>query len=336
MGLLDRLSTRTPPKSAVELPRLDRLDPFLGDVELRTAYRALVDGDWPRLERFLDVSPKSWMFSPIVTSELVGLETITFERWMEFKHSARSRSFHAAVLVRDAFSTHREAIDAPSNGHDHTEVTRFTEQLRSAERSLYEVVTDRPAMADPWVTLLITGRGLQVSLEELRERFDNAHSRAPFRPDACRQYLQSLTKKWNGSNVATFDFARWIEKETAPASPAREALPTAHIEKGLLEQGRANLATYLVQPEVVAELATGLLAFLQATPSPAPTEALGVLNAYALAITADGQSTARLVTETFARIDNRPTEFPWSIYADDITHVFSEIQADQLRFASRY
>lgn len=336
MGLIDRLSAKRSPKSAVEVPRLDRLDPFLADTELRTAYRSLVDGDWKRLERFLDVSPKAWMFGSIATSEVVGLETVTFERWVEFDQSPRSRAFYAAVQVRDAFAARSQAIATKSNGHRQAEDEKFVGRLTAAEEILYEVVTDRPAMADPWVTLLISGRGLQADLEEVRERFENAHSRAPFRPDACRQYLQSLTKKWNGSNVATFDFARWLEAEAPDGSPAREALPMAHIEKGLLEEGRANLATYLMQPEVVAELATGLLNFLQATSSPAPTEALGVLNAYALAISADGQSTARLVTETFARIDNRPTEFPWSIYADDVTDVFSEIQADQLRFASRY
>lgn len=336
MGLLHRLSVNRSPKSAVELPRPDRLDPFLADGELQAAFRALVDGDWKRLERFLDVSPKAWMFGPIVTSDIVGLETVTFERWVDFKQSPRSRSYYAAVQIRDAFAARGHGIGAERNGHREAEDLKFTNRLKAAEEILYEVVSDRPAMADPWVTLLISGRGLQVGLEETRERFENAHSRAPFRPDACRQYLQSLTKKWHGSNIATFDLARWVEKEAPPASPAREALPMAHIEKGLLEQGRTNLATYLMQPEVVAELATGLLGFLQATASPAPTEALGVLNAYALAISADGQSTARLVTETFARIDNRPTQFPWSIYADDITDVFSEIQADQLRFASRY
>ncbi|MGI9597186.1 MAG: hypothetical protein ACR2QK_13570 [Acidimicrobiales bacterium] len=336
MGLLNRLSGNRSPKSAVELPRLDRLDPFLADGELRAAYRSLVDGDWKRLERFLDVSPTGWMFGPIVTSEIVGLETVAFERWVEFKRSPRSRAFYAAVQIRDAFSARSQAIASETNGHRLAEDEKFVNRLTAAEEILYEVVSDRPAMADPWIGLLISGRGLQVGLEEIRERFENAHSRAPFRPDACRQYLQSLTKKWNGSNVATFDFARWVEKQAPEGSSAREVLPTAHIEKGLLQEGRTNLATYLMQPEVVAELATGLLSFLQATPSPAPTEALGVLNAYALAISADGQSTARLVTETFARIDNRPTEFPWSIYADDINDVFSEIQADQLRFASRY
>jgi hypothetical protein len=336
MALRNRLSIQKKPPSPVEQPRHDRLDPFLADEDLRAGYRALVDGDWKRLERFLDESPKGWMFGPIVTSEIVGLETVTFERWVEFRQSPRSRAFYAAIQIRDAFAARRKAVATESNGHLEAEDQKFVTRLNAVEEILYEVVTDRPAMADPWITLLISGRGLGVGMEDLRERFENAHSRAPFRADACQQYLQGLSKKWNGSTVATFDFARWLEREAPADSPARDALPMAHIEKGLLDHGRTNLATYLMEPDVVAELATGLLAFLQAIPSPAPTEALGVLNAYALAISANNEATARLVKETFARIDNRPTELPWSIYDDDINDVFSEIQADQLRFANRY
>lgn len=347
-------------RSPVDVPRPDRLDPFLADIELRTAYRSLVDGDFARLERFLDISAKSWMFGPIITGDIVGLEPVVFERWVEFTGSPRSRVFSAQVLIRDAFAARRRDLDRAGDGavvagarpvgvgggQDGPDAMvdgflsevdeRFVTRLSAAEEILYETIGERPAMADAWIALLVSGRGLQVDLEELRERFENAHSRAPFRPDACRQYLQGLTKKWGGSSVATFDCARWIEDETPDGSPAREALPMAHIEKGLLEQGAAGLATYLVQPDVVAELATGLLRFLQAIPSPAPTEALGVLNAYALALTVDSRATARLMIETLARIDNRPTEWPWSIYADDVADVFSEIQADQLRFASRY
>ncbi len=336
MALRNRLSIQKKSPSPVELPRDDRLDPFLGDADLRAAYRALVDGDWRRLERFLDESPKAWILGPIVTSQIVGLETVTFERWVEFKQSPRSRAFYAAIQVRDAFAARAKAVAGENSGRIEADEQKFVAKLNAVEEILYEVVTDKPAMADPWVTLLISGRGLGVDLEDLRERYENAHSRAPFRPDACQQYLQGLTKKWNGSTIATFDFARWLEKEAPPASPARDALPIAHIEKGLLDHGHTNLATYLMEPDVVAELATGLLAYLQAIPTPAPTETLGVLNAYALAISANSEATARLVKETFARIDNRPTEFPWSIYDDDINDVFSEIQADQLRFASRY
>ncbi|MEM7326710.1 MAG: hypothetical protein AAF531_26730 [Actinomycetota bacterium] len=337
MGLRNRLSRDRSATAAVDRPRPDRLDPFLGDRELRSAYRALVDGDWKKLERFLLTSPKAWMFQGIATSEVLDIETVTFERWVDFKQTPRARSFYAAVQIRDAFADRSRAQAAHESeplpaDEDH----RFAARLKTAEEILYEVVTDRPAMPDPWVTLLVSGRGLSVDLEELRERFENAHSRAAFRPDAALEYLESLTKKWGGSNIATLDFARWLEAEATDDSACRAALPMAHIERGLHEYGRENLARYLMQPEIVAELANGLLRFLQATESPASTEALPVLNAYALAMTADSAPTARLVIETYARIENRPTLYPWSIYGEDITDVFSEIQADQLRFANRY
>ncbi len=393
MGLLNRLMSRqgsagpnrngsssSAPWSPVELLRPDRLDPFLTDRELRAAFRVLVDGDWRRLERFLDVSPKAWMFGPIVTGEIVGMETVVFERWVEHRRSPRSRVFLATALIRDAFIEYRaeHGVDADihggtfplsspplstswtsTNGANGTddgdddildnrpledtiddwlaeEDDRLVTQLSAAEELLYEVISERPAMPDPWVALLISGRALQVDLDELRERFENVHSRDPFRPDGCRQYLQGLTKKWGGSNVASFDLARWLEDEAPPASAAREALPMAHIERGLLQHGPDQLAAYLNQSEVVAELSNGLLRYLQAIPSPAPTQALGVLNAYVLALPGDSRMTVGLIADALGRIDNRPTEWPWSLFSDDVAAVFAEIQADQLRMASRH
>ncbi|MEL6984116.1 MAG: hypothetical protein AAFO29_16950, partial [Actinomycetota bacterium] len=271
MGFLDGRRNRKAPGdrsydeavdwSPVELSRPDRLDPFLTDRELRAGFRVLVDGDWRRLERFLDVSSKSWMFGPIVTGEIVGMETVVFERWVDFERSPQSRVFLANAMIRDAFVEYHlgQSADASSvtggafplsgppatddptstNGSGpagdlddfdldlaldtaesaidqwltNEEDDRFVTQLSAAEELLYEVISERPAMAEPWVGLLISGRALQVDLDELRERFENAHSRDPFRPDACIQYLQGLTKKWGGSNVASFDLARWLEDE---------------------------------------------------------------------------------------------------------------------------
>ena len=99
-------------------------------------------------------------------------------------------------------------------------VADYQETLKQAERDLYDIVRERPSLSDPWVFLLISGRGLGVRLEELRQRFDNAHSRHPFRPDACREYIEGLTEKWGGSQDATFDFARWVEQEAPPDSAA--------------------------------------------------------------------------------------------------------------------
>lgn len=330
-------------------PRLDRFDPFLADVELRNAYRYLVDGDWRRLESFLDSSPKYWLFASAITGPIVGIETITFVRWVEATNSARARCLHAGALIRDAYET-RAAIEAhlahPETGvrYGDIEVARQGEQaaddhqesLKQAERLLYDVIRDRPSLSDPWVFLLISGRGLGVRLEELRQRFDNAHSRYPFRPDACREYVEGLTEKWGGSQDATFDFARWVEQEAPPDSPARMSLPVAHLEQGLLDGQGANLAAYLNEEAVVGELAGALESLLLATPSPAPTEALPALNAYALAVSADSPATAHLMAEVFARIADRPTAYPWSLYKENIPEVFCEIRDDQLRFCARY
>lgn len=374
----DRSSNGVANWSPVELLRPDRLDPFLTDRELRAGFRVLVDGDWRRLERFLEVSPKAWMFGPVVTGEIVGMETVVFERWVAFERSPRSRVFLANALIRDAFVEYHRGQQAEdrtvtggafplsgppaSDGSDATNGTgedlddfdlddaesaidqwltneeddRFVTQLSAAEELLYEVISERPAMAEPWVGLLISGRALQVDLDELRERFENAHSRDPFRPDACIQYLQGLTKKWGGSNVASFDLARWLQDEAPVASPARATLPMAHIERGLLQHGPAELINYLGEADVMAELSNGLLHYLQAIPSKAPTATLGVLNAYVLALSVRNSMTAGLVSDALARIDNRPTEWPWSIFADDVAAVFAEIQADILRFASRH
>ncbi len=335
--------------SVVPAPRLDRFDPFLGDVELRNGYRYLVDGDWRRLESFLDSSSKYWLFSSTVTSQLVGVETITFLRWMESTNSPRARCYHAAALIRDAYQV-RAAVesrvadpvfraeygDAEVARHSEDAIADCHESLKQAERDLYDVIRHRPGLSDPWVFLLISGRGLGVRLEELRQRFDNAHSRDPFRPDACREYLEGLTEKWGGSQEATFDFARWIEQEAPADSPARMSLPVAHLEQGLLDGQGSKLAAYLNQESVVGELAGALESFLLATPPSGPTETLPVLNAYALAISADSSLTAHLMTEVFDRIAQRPTAYPWSLYKENIPEVFAEIQTDQRRFSAKH
>lgn len=366
MGLIDRVlgrPTSNPDqrtdRPAVELRRPKRIDPFLGDRELRAAYRVLVDGDWNRLERFLEVSPKNWMFASIVLGPTVDMETIVFERWVDVRRSPRARTFLANALVRDAYvdfgidDRHDGggqalvvdglagiplASNIPAQFEELTseEETQLITRLTAAEEVLYEVVGERPALVDPWVGLLTSGRGLQVDLHELRERFESAHSRSPFRPDACHNYLVGLTKRWGGSSVASFDLARWIELEASPTSAAKICLPTAHIEQALVDHGPSRLAETLAEPEIASELATGLLRYLEAIPDPAPVPTLGVLNAYALALTVFDAASARLLRETLRRIDDRPTEWPWLALSDDVATAFAEVTGRKRREADRF
>lgn len=308
-----------------------------------------VEGDWPRLERFLDGSSNAWLYRSIVTDEVVDLEIEVVERWVEATGSPHAKLFLAQTIIRNAFTARRihreraglgiefdEANGAdPIDGFERTEDEALVAQLSLAEELLYDIIGDRPAMTEPWIVLLSSGRGLQVDLEELRQRFESAHSRSPFAPDACINYLQGLTKRWGGSNVASFDLAQWLERAAPATSPARLALPMAHIERGLLD-GMDGLSTYLGRPDVHSEMANGLMALLDALPTPVPVQALGVLNAYVLGLPVNGSASARLVTEALELIDNRPTEWPWSLLSDDITAAFSDTQATQLRAANRF
>jgi hypothetical protein len=337
------VADRHDPRTTLDLTRVDLPDPFLGDPELRGAYRALTSGDWSALERFLSDSSRAWMLRPILSGDVVDLEAVTVDRWVEHGGSHRAKVFKASIVVRDAlrawFATVRpegEGAVEPDGGLMVEAEERFLSQIESAEDLLYEVVAGRPTLADPWEMLLVTGRCRGLSLETLRDRFDGAHTRSTFHPGACREYLQSLSKKWGGSTTASLDFARWIEAEAPPLSPTREALPTVHIERGIFEFGIDDLAEYLHQPDVVRELSDGLTRLLDGLPGRAPTELLPALNAYVLALTVDSPETAQLMGDALERVGDRFTEWPWSLYGDDVAAVFHQIRTEQMRFAGRY
>lgn len=310
---------------------------------MRRAYRSLVEGDWRALEQYLETDPGSWMFSSIVVDDTVGLETTTFQRWVDYGNSPRARTLLVAADIRDAYARRRRFEQAmatspepPSRSDVDGTIAVFEKALQDAENELFAIVGSNVTYPDPWVFLLQTGRGLAVELEELRQRFDNAHSRVPFRPDACREYLECLTDKWGGSLEASMDFAHWVEAQAPLDAPARAALPIAHIESGLAQGGGTALAQYLNHDEVVMELIPALSSFLRATSSPARTEELPVLNAYALALSADSPDTAAMLTDVFDRIGDRPTEYPWNLYQERVPEVYREIRNDQVRFANRY
>ncbi len=319
-----------------------RFDPFLDDAALRRGYQLLLAAAWDDFLLPLDRDPASWLLTSILTCDDAAVETVVFRRLHEARPSARTLALLGGALVRDAEllllglrtdprRPHR-VIDLPPSV-DHNEAEAL---LIDAETTLQEAVRMRPGLVDPWVHLLSSGRLLGLDLPELRTRFENAHSRVPFRPDACRQYLLGLSARGGGSDDAMFEFARWVAAEAPPESAAQVVLPMAHLEHGLGPMAH-SLTEHLANPETVLQLTPALARFLETTDPHAGPMELGPLNAFALAMTIDDDLPARLVTETFRRIDNRPTSYPWSLYEDEpIAEVFTEVQRTQLRSAGRY
>ena len=184
----------------------------------------------------------------------------------------------------------------------------------------------------PWPA----GEARASDVRELRHRFENAHARSPFRPDACCQYLLGLSSQAGGSDDAMFDFARWIQSEASSGTPAMVTLPMAHLEYGMSGASRPNLTEHLTHPATVAELTPALAEYIWETPSRAGPQELPTLNAFALAMTVNDRDSANLIRECFRRIDNRPTAYPWTLYEDEeIPTVFTEAQRVQLRSADQ-
>jgi hypothetical protein len=307
-------------------------DPFLGDAGLRHAYQLLHSASWDEVTQQLEGD--SWLLQSILVSDDAAIETIVFERLAQARPSGRTLALLGGALIRDAelyLRGVRLPLAQPSPAR-----RAAAALLEEAEETLARAVRLRPALADPWIHLLSSGRLLGLDLPELRARFENAHSRAAFRPDGCRQYLLGLSARNGGTDDAMFQLARWICAEAPPDSAARLVLPMAHLERGLGPSG-GSLTDHLTIPDTMAELTSALAAFLAATPPEASAAELGVLNAYGLAMTVDSPEAAGLVQECFRRIDNRPTSYPWSLYHDEeIVAVFAEVRRTQLRSAGRF
>jgi hypothetical protein len=314
-------------------PAPARFDPFLGDTGLRHGYQLLLSAAWDELTQHLEND--IWLLQSILTSEDAAVETIVFQRLADARPSARTLALLGGALVRDA-----EAVLGPNNRISTAQPSpsrqRAEALLGQAEEALQQAIRLRPALADPWIHLLASGQALGLDLPELRARFENAHSRVPFRPDACRRYLHGLSSRGGGSDDAMFEFARWVAAEAPVDSPARQALPMAHLEHGLGPR-TPSLTEHLAADRTIDELGPALNAFLEATPPEASPAELTALNTFGLALTVNDTTTARLVQECYRRIDNRPTSYPWSLYQDEeIPAVFAEVQRTQLRSVNRF
>jgi hypothetical protein len=319
-----------------------RFDPFLGDPGLRHGYHLLLSAAWDELVQLLEADADSWILQSILTSDDAAIETVIFRRLCEARPSARAYALLGGAQVRDAelmLNTYRLDPSFPNRIVDNPPSNRTAEAealLVQAEETLQQAIRLRPALADPWVHLLASGRLLGLDLPELRTRFENAHSRVPFRPDACRQYGLGLSARGGGSDTALFDFARWVAREAPASSAARLVVPLAHLEHGL-GPAPLSLTEHLALTATVGELGPSLGAYLEATPAGAGPAELAALNAFGLAMTIVDPMTAQLVQECFRRIDNRPTSYPWCLYEnEEIPSVFAEVQRTQLRSVSRF
>ena len=289
-------------------------------------------GRWRHLDQFLDGRTDRWMAQSILTDDHSQVPLSVFENWAQSAPSPRSVAMLGHAQIREAWAI-RGRADAANMNADAWE--KFRAGLTTAEQTLEQAIELDVSSADPWVGLVTTARGLQRSRAELVHRFEQAHEREPFHPLACQAMLQGLASKWGGSDDDMFGFARWIERNAPADSPARDALPLAHLESVIAQHGEGpTVGDHFAFADVSAEITRAASSFLEATPEIARPADLGPLNAYLLALVPIDPTAARLVIECAYRIADRPTNLPWSCYSKGTVEArFRGVQQLRLKVA---
>lgn len=133
----------------------------------------------------------------------------------------------------------------------------FFARLKLAEEDLQEAMRRDAKDALPWAYLLITGRALEVGVEELRRRYEEGRARAPESWQLSWLMLEALTEKWSGSHDLMFRFAREASAAAPSGSGLHALLAEAHLQRWLyfrMEGDRQGELSYYRAPEVQEEL----------------------------------------------------------------------------------
>lgn len=295
----------------------------------------LFKGDWEELDDLQVTDPRAWLAASILVDEDSAVEREVFERYVAGSPSALSLSMLGGSLVRSCLPS---GNDPSGLALTRRQRDQLTSRLQEAERHLFAAISQDHRLADPWVHLLTSGRGLRVSLRELRERFENANSRAPFRQDACKEYLLGLSGRGGPDDTAMFDFVRWLTDSVDAGAPATITVPMAHIEHGFRRRSRAELDGHLRRPATMADITESLAGYLHHSVMPPGPAELMTLNVFALAVVVEDRTSALLIQDCYARIDNRPTSYPWSMLTSSgaqVPSIFCQHQRHQLEAAGR-
>ena len=322
MSLFRRDRTgRSPAATESPAPPGRRLavDPAAGDPDGRRLWRYLADGHWAAAEEVLAAAgPLDREFRVDVATEKPGRP-----EWLDaWVHERPGSSL--PLLVRGAHGVRwawAARGGAAAGDVDPRAWDVFFGRLNAAERDLLEAARLAPQDPVPWTSLVISGRGLQISLEEICLRFDQATARERWLPYAHDQMLQALCAKWFGSSDLMFHFASDTTAEAPEGSSVHKVVALAHLEEWLYD---GHPAGYFQDPPVVAELAAAADRSVFSPRFVPGKQAAYARHAFALVfhLAGDRDRARRL----FADIGDVVVEFPW-YYLGDPVKAFTRARA---------
>ena len=205
------------------------VDPCMGDATAKQLRDALVGRDWPAARVILDraTHPDDRAFYLRVCASVPGVQ-----EWIE-DYVITEPDSTLPLLVRGCHAVGwaweaRGSLDVEDTRPEQFAI--FHDRLRIAERCLNDVVIRDPDEVAAWAFLIRTARGLRLSIDDGRFRYEQAVRRHPTNLVAHYELMQTLCAKWGGSDDEMHRFSR----AAADRAPAGNLLPylvaVAHLE----------------------------------------------------------------------------------------------------------
>lgn len=192
----------------------------------------------------------------------------------------------------------------------------FHEFLRRAEQALIDGAARDPADLAVWYQRLISARGLELGLSEVRRRYDRLAAYDPHHLPAQQQLLQSLCPKWSGTWEQTHTFARECMLAAPKGAPNAVLVVIGHLERWLDDDdGGRYLAGPFARNEVYEAASRSVW-------DPGFRHGygwVGVRSTFAMVFSLLGDEPA--AAAEFAALGELASEYPWEYLGDPATEI---------------
>lgn len=234
--------------AAPSLPR-PTFDPAAAYPDLHRLKAALTAGDWAGVRAVVDSAPEPTARAMLIYAggDQEGIEPLLRHVLARDPDDAVAGSMFGGLLITVGWNI-RTSARADQVSAD--QFRAFHEHLRRAEQVLIDAAARNPAEVSIWCHRLISARGLQLGLSEVRRRYDRLAAYDPHHLPAQSQLLQSLCPKWSGTWEQMHRFAHECMLAAPRGAPNAVLVVTGHLERWLDDDSGQYLATPFARNEI--------------------------------------------------------------------------------------